>query len=328
MKEVSRVFSREYKSILFGVEVIIVQKMSRIAMKSSLKTMLQEIVQHNRSHYKAFRDSYGKRVIGSSSVHQLLNGSVDIPTSITYLHQSKWVSPQALFGAQGTEDKVNELKALIRDEVDYRMSHYRRQLADPQKNPYHFLKNLPVNKDEEEYPLTRKCFFQLMAHQPESVFYQERNSVKKTEYWELIAEDALNIVSLITLWRDEAAMVRLSNENSSPPLKMFPTYKAKEMEIDSPFIHCIRLVSSTLSDPYLAVAAICNMMRTSDYTVSADVGNGERLIYFHEAEFYEDLLAFASVGLIHVWWDRVVMIPLANPKSMDLTSLVEFTHQK
>lgn len=290
-------------------------------MKETLKVMLQKIVQHHRAEYNGFREKYGKRVIGSSSLYQLINGSIDIPTSITYLHQTKWISPKALFGPQGSHEQVNELKALFRDEIDYRMAHYQRILTDPATNPYHFLKHLPISKEEEELPLTRKCFYQFMIHQPDSVFFQDRSSVKKSEYWQLIAEDALNIISLITLWRDQATIMRHSNDNSSPPLKIFPTYKVKEMEIDDPRIHLMRLVSSTLSDPYLAVAALCNTMRTADYTVKAEIGNGEHLIYFQEAEFYEDLLAYASVGLGHVWWDRVVMIPLANPKSLDLVSL-------
>ncbi len=72
-------------------------------------------------------------------------------------------------------------------------------------------------------------------------------------------------------------------------------------------VHAFRLVSCTLSDPYLATSS----------AVQA-IPSDEKQSIFSTPEHRLKLLAYMTGGLTELFWDRALMFPLENPKSVDI----------
>lgn len=296
-------------------------------MNPTLKAVLRAVVTQRRQDFVAFKQNYGKKVFGSTTLGQLLNGSEGIPTSLTFLLQSQWLSEKGLIVkvpvvADGAEmiDAESNVSQLVSQEIERRAIKIERILQQSTTSSSSSWEYSPAIRS---LPLTQQCYFRFMAQQPQSQFFTQRTIVKKTEFWEPIAEDVFNILASVVAWR------RLVKPGEALPMSSI-IERANNIAIDDPHVHCLRLVSSTHSDPYLASAALCNLLsstlragplaRATTSKTGPDNTDADAL-------FFDELLALLSIGLGHVWWDRVVMIPLANPKSMDLTSLQqEFIH--
>jgi hypothetical protein len=271
-------------------------------MKPSLKGSLQKIVSFHRQQFQQFKVEYGKKVIGKSKLNQLIDGSENIPVLFTYRHHS-------LATITHTFSEEPTIFADVVEELSQRSSKF----LETEKNTSIIPKTFSSQK-----PITYDCYLKLMFHQPQSLFFQQRHELKKTEYWWLISEDILNILSINIAWIIKSQSPHTTKITSSDIIQIYQRIEksSNSIAIDDPMIHLIRLVSCTLSDPFLAAATLClaypeSQLQTED-------------IKDKTSSIYVDLLSKLTIGLYHVWWDRVIMMPLANPKSVDLTTLQEY----
>jgi citrate synthase len=79
-----------------------------------------------------------------------------------------------------------------------------------------------------------------------------------------------------------------------------------------PIVHAMRLVNCTLTDPYLAVAA---GITANSALRRHDLFLGTR---------YMKLSAHLIGGLMEIFWDRALLHPLENPKSVEIPFLTKF----
>lgn len=176
---------------------------------------------------------------------------------------------------------------------------------------------------------TRLLSISMLCLQPNSLFYHSRREILKAQYWELILEDILDIIAIFP------ELLYLIHNHAKDPdthvkeFKFLPPRPSYVEVIDSirpekvkdgsilkfienvisdgghPIVHTMRLVGCTLSDPYLA---------TSSAIQAYDEDQRDEL--FSEGRYYR-LTAGLIGGLIELFWDRALMLPLENPKSID-----------
>lgn len=258
-----------------------------------IKQALTEFVTASRSSYKAFRQSYGSKVIGKSTIDGVLSGSVGIPVLFTpnislstSLSSPKSMNIVHTYFAEQVLGRVNTMESIFSEEYT-------------QNNSRH----------ESFFPLQVKYSLQLLRLQPQSAFYNYRHSILKTAYWELVWEDIVDICALSMIWHQHAnsATTKASFDPIIASKMIISELQSSSIAPDDPHIHTLRLASSTLSDPFLASSAMLTAMKAKEYAT--------------EELFFADLKAKLLQGLFTVWIDRVLMLPLSNPKSIDLVSL-------
>lgn len=255
------------------------------------KQALANFVNSSRANYKAFRQSYGAKVIGESTIDQVLTASSGIPVLFTPRFHSSSSSNAAV---------MSVVHNCLAEQVFERLKHMENVNNEAAAHDNNHLKSVPL---EAQYSL------QLLKLQPQSAFYNYRHTLLKTTYWELVWEDIVDICALSMVWQKSH-----NNFNSFDPINTPKTIlddlRSTSIADDDPQIHTLRLVSSTLSDPFLASSSMLNGMKATEYKT--------------KGLFLDDVRRKLLHGLLLVWMDRVLMLPLSNPKSIDLASLQEF----
>ena len=212
----------------------------------------------------------------------------------------------------------------------------------------------------------------LMHQQPYSQFYLHRKETKKTDLHVLILEDILDLIAtlpdLISLANKIVVEKKLKTKQESTwilspssssgecsPLAervkgLLHNGKTSEARLvqqalvgelirsfdgGNVLIHTPRLVSCTLSDPYLALTStvlafhtVVNFGQTqphtqcvNEYGLSVPIGSANSEQGVISDQTVVALVSRLTAGLVEVYWDRALMFSLENPKSMDMPSL-------
>ena len=194
-----------------------------------------------------------------------------------------------------------------------------------------------------------------MFLQPTSYFYHHRRETKKPDQYKVILEDILN---LFAIFPDLMAFVNKQSSSSSQllgqgnctvdalmyafpwdqngeeisamkPKMLKALVRGLEDSLDGgmPLLHIPRLVSCTLSDPYLATAAMLNAYSTSitnseyDANESAVELKSSNLALISASEGTM-IMSKVTAALVNIFWDRCLTHPLENPQSLDFTSVM------
>lgn len=190
-----------------------------------------------------------------------------------------------------------------------------------------------------------------LSLQPKSYFYLYRKETLKPFHWEVILEDVLDILAITPIILEKLAVSTTHRHHQQDHkfhhnhphgaekntaitnglMKFILTASTihdlqqsrnletvvKQLQHDflhnsirdggHPMVHAFRLVSCTLSDPYLATSS----------AVQA-IPSDEKQSIFSTPEHRLKLLAYMTGGLTELFWDRALMFPLENPKSVDI----------
>jgi hypothetical protein len=106
---------------------------------------------------------------------------------------------------------------------------------------------------------------------------------------------------------------------------------------ENPLVHTMRLVNCTLSDPYLAISAAISAYhddtlapelyhkeeRNHDNSEKSELSQSPRGNIFEDGHYYH-LTAELIGSLIELFWDRALLFPLENPKSVDIPFLIKY----
>ncbi len=218
----------------------------------------------------------------------------------------------------------------------------------------------------------------LMHQQPYSQFYLHRKETKKTDLHVLILEDILDLIAtlpdLISLankividknlkTKQESTWILSPSSSGSSSGEYSPIadrvnyllHNTKNTEArlvqqalvgelirsfdgGNVLIHTPRLVSCTLSDPYLALTSTVLAFHTvvnygqiqphtqciNEYRLSIPLGSTNSQQGVIGDQTIVALVSRLTAGLVEVYWDRALMFSLENPKSMDMPSLEDF----
>ncbi|HQJ76497.1 MAG TPA: citrate (Si)-synthase [Bacteroidota bacterium] len=255
---------------------------------ATLKERLSELIPIKRDILKNLSKQYGSTVISQVTVDQALGGlrgitcllcdtsSVELDKGliireIPIRHLTDKTPEEIFFLLTSSEKPDNEGLEDLRKELKLR--------SEVPSYVYDVLKAMP----KDSHPMTMFSTA-ILSMQKESVFYKEyQKGLKKEYYWEYILEDALNILARVTSIAAFIYRYRYDKGDRIPynPDLDYSSNFANMLGIDDPngdFKDLIRLylvlhsdhesgnvsafttsvVSSALSDPYLAVSAGLN----------------------------------------------------------------------
>lgn len=221
-----------------------------------------------------------------------------------------------------------------------------------EENMSHSLQLLPKQSKGRVY-----LSMATMLLQPTSYFYQHRRETKKPDQYKVILEDILNVFAIFP---DLLTLVNKQSLSSSSTLVLgqghcvldalmhaFPWDQSAEEISDMkskmlkalmngvedsldggmPLLHIPRLVSCTLSDPYLATAAMLNAYSTSTIGSEYDANDAAAMLKSSQSALISAsegtmIMSKVTAALVNIFWDRCLTHPLENPKSLDFTSVM------
>jgi hypothetical protein len=311
-----------------------------------LTERLADLVPSRRKELKQFKTDYGKGILGTVSVDDCLEGGREIPVLFTQFGRDP--SSQQLLNQFFSEKNSvgNEYEAFLwflftkhlptnQELTDFKCDLNKRRIHLQSRSPS-CEKSFPPDLHQ-----TRYLSMLFMSFQPSSKFYLHRKETLKQSHWEWILEDVLDLIVLLPLLlrhiKNKACIPLIPPQLSYVETLLEVRNLSGGLQVDSKrlhamnrflidstlldgghaIIHTMRLVNCTLSDPYLAIAA---------GIAADDVHRTQDLFGEEGEERYFKFTAQLIGGLVELFWDRVLLHSLENPKSVDLPFLINHLH--
>lgn len=315
---------------------------------------MEPLILSKREAVKELKKNHGKKILGEANIANLIAGGHNIPSIFSQFsphdHHVKDIKHQ-LFDKHHKHRFEAFLWYLLTTKVPS-VPQVEAFAQDLQSRA-----TIPQELEQFVYSLSPKISAKVkvsmawMFLQPHSKFLAQRKTILKTFHWKYVIEDVLDIIAKAPLVLNLAYHEPTKQHLQAPKADCYASTSSQLLNIhfreldellvrlagsdgSSPFVHVPRLVNCSLTDPYLATTALVNTFSTYSFNQEIkDLDLQEAHVQTKIAKLdpvsLTNLMILAKIGgsLCELFWDRALMFPLENPKSLDLVSLQQIVKE-